>query len=172
MKWPENKNEYCSAYFEINSWFPYPLTLLHVGLHPLCHVHHVINDVLSASISSSVVRSGLRVGPTYSGISGGGRGDRPLAETLPHPLSTPKWTYTLYRGLWEPPFWVQVTSLITPEPPPCRPLILKSLASGYAPVYTVYVTTRIPTMEIQLMTCKSDQWFTKAPHYSSKLVSD
>ena len=73
----------------------------------------------------------LRVWLCPSGVARGGReATIPLAETLPPPCP-PQWNYTLYRGLlWR----AAILSPGQPPPrsllsPPCRPLILKSLAT-------------------------------------------
>ena len=61
----------------------------------------------------------------WSGGGGAGARPSPGRNSAPPPFSTPKWNYTLYRGLWW--LWAAIPPL-TPEPS-LPPLILKSLAT-------------------------------------------
>ena len=45
------------------------------------------------------------------------------------PPLAPKWNYTVYRGLWRATILSPSQPLCSPLSPPCRPLILKSLAT-------------------------------------------
>ena len=83
----------------------------------------------------------------------GGRGWLPpLAETLP-PFCPPNEITLCTEVYGELPFWVPVNPPISPLSPPCRPLIMKSLAT-----YELLITIQHPNQYICAAIAKVVNW--------------
>ena len=71
---------------------------------------------------------------------GGGRGaTAPLTNLLPH-LMPPKWNFTLYKGLWRPPFIAPFSPPWENFSPPLSPPHFKK--PGYATDYNALISIR------------------------------